>query len=121
MKLPFGISLGGLVLSTLAVAIAPLAAQNTPNARIRDVEEVPSPPAASGSITDLEALENRSVQDWSWGESYDEVLERQSGTYQVGGQGATQNIDPNQELQDWNNQHRGDPRERSSGIPLTQF
>lgn len=107
----------GFTFGSFNVEIAALAQDSS----IRPINEAPALPPASGSISDLESLENRSVRDWSWSDTYEQKLERQSGTYQVGGQNAERTAAPNRAIRDWKNSNRGEPRESSSGIPLTEF
>ncbi|GBF82336.1 hypothetical protein AsFPU1_3764 [Aphanothece sacrum FPU1] len=119
MHLSTSAIINGLILSSLFSAF-PTLANEVPIKPVEDVKVLEIP---KGNLQDLGELQERNTQQWQWevGKDYEANLNQIE--YQVNPNTIklTPSVDYQKDEQEWQNLHRGDPKETGADFPLAEF
>lgn len=119
MHLSTSAIINGLILSSLVCAF-PSLANEVPIKPVEDVKVLEIP---KGNLQDLGGLQERNTQQWQWGVGKDYEANLNQIEYQVNPNTIklTPSVDYQKDEQDWQNLHRGDPKETGADFPLVEF
>jgi hypothetical protein len=89
--------------------------------KVRTVNEISPPPNASGTSRDLQISEPNNASHLSGNNSWNEAEQRDIIPLSLDEKKTDSPVNASQEQKQWNNENRGDYKNGSAFIPLTQF
>jgi hypothetical protein len=111
--------INGFILSCLVCAF-PSLANEVPIKPIEDVKVLEIP---KGNLQDLGGPQERNTQQWQWGVGKDYEANHNQIEYQVNPNTLklSPSLDYQKDEQDWQNLHRGDPKQTGGNFPFAKF
>ncbi len=103
-----------------SVVTLPLLANQPPTNTINEAEALPMP---TRNLQDLEELEINNTQPWQWQVGDEVETNRRNIEYEIDADTLenSPSADLKKEDQEWQNLHRGDPRNSGGGFSITEF
>ncbi|EAZ91174.1 hypothetical protein [Crocosphaera chwakensis] len=110
-----------MIILSAIVASLPEVLANQPS--VTNVETVEPLEASTGEWQDLQGLEVKDREQWSWDIEESDGIISENIEYNVSPNLLNESdlVDVEQEDEDWENSHRGDPKSSGGLVPLAEF